>query len=59
MLYWYDTHFYDNNLTLTPVVVEENNKVKFLKLHELFTYFKKAFEVYYYIEDYTKYKNII
>jgi len=58
VLYWYDTHFYNEHVTPTPVVVEEKNKVKDLKLHEWLGYVKKAFEVYHYIEDYAKYKKV-
>jgi len=58
-LYVYDPHFYENeDLKLTPVTIIENNKNKDLKLHEWLGYVKKTFEVYHYIEDYAKYRNI-
>ena len=58
VLYWYDKHFYNEHVASTPVVVEEKNRIKHLKLHEWLGYIKKAFEVYHYIEDYAKYKKV-
>jgi len=59
LLYEYDTHFYDKeSMKPTPVLIEEPNKVRFLKLHELLNILNKAFETYHYIEDYAKYKKV-
>ena len=59
MIYTYDFHFYDDeNLKLTPIFIEENNRMRYLKLHEQLGYIKKVFEVYHYIQDYAEYKNV-
>jgi len=62
ILCMYDPHFYDEkdgeNLKPIPITIEENNQIKILKMHELLRYFEKAFEVYHYIQDYAKSKNV-
>jgi len=58
-LYLLDTHFYDDkNQKHIPVVIEKNNQIIPLKIHEQLGYLKKAFEVYHFIEDYAKYKRV-
>lgn len=60
ILYFYDDHFYDvENQKPIPVILEKNNKIIYMKIHEQFDYLKKTFEVYHYLEDYAKYKNVM
>ena len=57
--YEYDTHFYDKEMVKPiPLLVERGNKIIHLKLHEQLGYVKKVFEVYHYMQDYAKYKQV-
>ena len=57
-IYLYEPHFYDENVLPIPIYIEENKKIRYLKLHEQFEALKKTFEAYHYIQDYAKYKNV-
>ena len=58
-IYEYDTHFYDKEkVKPIPILVDDGNKVIHLKLHEQLGYIKKVFEVYHYIQDYAKYRQV-
>ena len=57
--YIHDTHFYENRVNPVPIYVEENKKIRYLKLHEQFEAIKKTFEAYHYIQDYAQYKKVI
>ena len=52
-------HFYDNNeLKPQPIMWEENNRFRYLKLHEYLGYTSKTFETYHYIREYAEYKKV-
>ena len=58
ILYVCDSHFYDENPKLTPILIEEKGKIRPEKYHEQLGYLKKTFEAYHYIQDYAKYRDV-